>query len=931
MSRLLSSAIALLVSVVGFAQTPGGSESIPFDPEVTTGVLSNGIKYYIKKNVEPANRMELRLAVNAGSMQENDNQQGLAHFCEHMAFNGTKNFKKQEIVDYLESIGTQFGAHLNAYTSFDETVYMLQAPTDDQDIMDKAFLILSDWAGGVTFENEEVEKERGVVIEEWRLGQGANERLRKEWWPTAFKDSRYANRLPIGKKDILETFDPELIRQFYRDWYRPDLMAVVAVGDFDVNKVEALIKEKFSGIDGNDRVREKESNAVPAQKGLRVAVAKDKEARFAQVRISHMLPAFTPKTQAEYKAQIMTTLVQIMMSGRLSEMTTKPNASFNYGFANYGSQVRTRSQFTVMGITSADKLEACTKDLLLECKRVSQHGFTQSEVDRAKAQFMSYVESQMKEKDKTASRQVAMEYVYHFLNNEPVPGTAFDYEFSNMHLPTISVEELNAMAQGWVSSDDRMIIVTGPDIEGVEYPEDMAIANLDKAVASLEVGAYEDQTSDEPLVTELPAMGNVKDETKVDGLGAVQWTLSNGAKVLYKKTDFKNDEVMFAAESKGGYSLYDGSILWSARSADRIVDESGLGSFDQTQLTKKLAGQDVSLYPYIGLYEEGFGGNTSPDDIETFFQLLHLYFTDPRKDAEAFQVYKQKSMTFLENRSKSPSSAFRTELNRTLTQNSPYTASRTPEALDKVELDKGYSVFKERFASPSDFTFYFVGNINEAQLKELCNKYIGSIPTGTTNEKHKDVGIRSPKGVVEKTVRKGVEPQSTVALVFTGKFKGSKYHSLAPKALEKALGIKLRQALREDEGGTYGVTCRFQTSDVPVSEYKIMISFGCAPENVDKLVKAAFREIGDMKEAGPTDEDIVKYKESAKRGHEAKQQQNRYWLQQLSNYAQKGKETSTPEEYQKNLDSLTRKDIQKAAKKLLNEKNYVKVVLKPEN
>lgn len=925
------SASAFLVSFIGFAQTPGGSEGIPLDPDVTTGVLSNGIKYYIKKNVEPANRMELRLAVNAGSMQENDNQQGLAHFCEHMAFNGTKNFKKQEIVDYLESIGTQFGAHLNAYTSFDETVYMLQAPTDDQDIMDKAFLILSDWAGGVTFENEEVEKERGVVIEEWRLGQGANERLRKEWWPVAFKDSRYANRLPIGKKDILETFDPELIRQFYRDWYRPDLMAVVAVGDFDVKKVEALIKQKFSGIEANDRVREKASNAVPAQKGLRVAVAKDKEARFAQVRVSHMLPSFTPKTLDEYRTQIMSTLIQIMMSGRLSEMTTKPDASFNYGFANYGSQVRTRDQFTVMGITSANKLEACVKDLLLECKRVSQHGFTPGEVERAKAQFMSYVESQMKEKDKTASRQVVMEYVYHFLSNQPVPGTAFDYEFANTHLPAISIEELNALAQGWIASDDRMIIVTGPDMEGVEYPEEIAITNLDQVVSGLEVEAYEDQTNNEPLVAELPSIGSVKDEDKVESMGAVQWTLSNGAKVLYKKTDFKNDEVLFAAESKGGYSLYEGNTLWSARSADRIVDESGLGAFDQTQLSKKLAGQDVSLYPYIGLYEEGFRGNTSPDDIETFFQLLHLYFTNPRKDEEAFQVYKKRSLTFLDNQSKNPSSAFRTKLNATLTQNSPYTATRTPKAMDQVQLDKGYKVFKERFSSPSDFTFYFVGNVNEAQLKELCNKYIGSIPAGVTNEKHKDVGIRSPKGVVKETVKKGVEPQSTVALVFTGKFKGSKFHSLAPKALEKALGIKLRQALREDEGGTYGVTCRLQTSDVPVSEYKIMISFGCAPENVDKLVKAAFKEINDMKEAGPTDEDIVKYKESAKRGFEAKQQRNRYWLEQLSNYAQEGKEASTPEEYQKNLDDLTAKDIQKAAKKLLNEKNYVKVVLKPEN
>ncbi|MCB0738547.1 MAG: insulinase family protein, partial [Bacteroidetes bacterium] len=818
------------------------SQPIPLNPDVKTGQLSNGIKYYIQKNVEPENRMELRLAVNAGSMQETDEQQGLAHFCEHMAFNGTQNFEKNEIVDYLESIGTRFGAHLNAYTSFDETVYMLQAPTDDNEIMDKAFLILSDWAGRVTFEDEEVEKERGVVIEEWRLGQGANERMRKEWFPVVFKDSRYAERLPIGKKDILESFNPKLIRDFYKDWYRPDLMAVVAVGDFDVNEVEKLIKEKFSSIPATKNPKPRVVYDVPAQEGLRISVSSDKEATYPSVRYEFMHPPKPTETVNDLYVEIQTQLISQMLRSRFAEYAASGTTNYSMAFGYYGSQVRAKDQFTMFGIASENAVEGCLKDLMIEAKRIKQHGFEATELERAKVAYMTQVASQLKEKDNTPSRRLVMEYVYHFLSGNPAPGIEFEYNFTKESMNKITVESLNKLATQLLSSKDQVIVITGPEKNGLEYPDAKSIANLAKVVEQLEVEPYVDNTNDEPFLANEPVAGKIVSEKKIEGFNATEWTLANGARIIVKTTDFKNDEILFSASSYGGYSLYELSEKASAQNAASVVDESGIGNFDQTELRKKLTGKRMYLYPYIGAYSEGFQGMSSPDDLETFMQYLHLYFTKPRVDPKALEVFKKQQATFIENQTKSPEGFYAEQYNKIITQNNPWAQWETLETLEKIELDKCLKVFSERFDSPSDFTFYFVGNVNQEYLKSLVEKYLASIPSGTCGEFYKDLGIRPPSGKISATVKKGSEPKSTVSLTFSGKYKASKFNSMAPQALEKALGIKLRQALREDQGGTYGVGCSVRINDVPYHSYTVSIQFGCAPENVDKLIAVALKE-----------------------------------------------------------------------------------------
>ena len=925
--------VAFIMAFLAFGQdaTKELAQPIPLDPSVKTGQLANGIKYYIQKNVEPENRMELRLAVNAGSMQETDAQQGLAHFCEHMAFNGTKNFEKNEIVDYLESIGTRFGAHLNAYTSFDETVYMLQAPTDDNEIMDKAFLILSDWAGRVTFEDEEIEKERGVVIEEWRLGQGASERMRKEWFPVVFKDSRYAKRLPIGKKDILETFNPQLIRDFYKDWYRPDLMAVVAVGDFDVNEVEKLIKEKFSTIPAAKNPKPRIEYDVPAQEGLRVSVSSDKEATYPSVRYEFMHAPKPSKTVNDLYVDIQTQLISQMLRSRFAEYTANGTSNYSMAFGYYSSQVRARDQFTMFGIASENAVEACLKDLMIEAKRIKQHGFEASELERAKTAYMTQIASQLKEKDNTSSRRLVMQYVYHFLSGNPAPGIEFEYKFTQESMNKITVESLNILANELLSSKDQVIVITGPEKEGLEYPDAQSIKNLAKVVDQLEVEPYVDNTNDEPFLSEEPIMGSIVSEKKVEGFDATEWTLSNGARIIVKTTDFKNDEILFSASSKGGYSLYPIGDKPSVQNAASVVDESGIGNFDQTALRKKLTGKRMYLYPYIGAYNEGFQGMSSPDDLETFMQYLHLYFTKPRIDQKALDVFKKQSATFIENQTKSPEGFYAEQYNKIMTQGNPWAEWETLETLEKIELQKCLSVFKERFNSPSDFTFYFVGNVNQEYLKSLVEKYLAGLPAGASGEDYKDLGIRPPSGKINKTVKKGSEPKSTVSLTFTGKYKASKFNSMAPKALEKALGIKLRQALREDQGGTYGVGCSVRISDVPYDKYTVRIQFGCAPENVDKLIAVALKEIETMKVNGPTDEDMGKFRETAKRGNEQSQQQNRYWLGQLRKYAEDEAEVTTPDEFNQKVEEVTSKDVQKLAKKILNTKKYVTVVLKPES
>jgi zinc protease len=621
MKRLLS--FLLLLSVTVCVQAQGDLQKpLPVDPKIRMGVLPNGMKYYIRYNAKPEKRAELRLAVNVGSTAENDDQQGLAHFTEHMAFNGSKNFKKNELVDYLESVGTKFGPHLNAYTSFDETVYMIQIPTDKEDILNKGFQILEDWSHNLSFDSVEIDKERGVVTEEWRLGQGANERMRRTYWPVLFKDSRYAERLPIGKKDILQNCKYETLRSFYRDWYRPDLMAVMAVGDFDVDKIEALIKKEFSTVPTKQNPRPLKVWEVPDHKQFDVSVATDKEATNTVIQLMYMLPVEKARTEGDYRKMLMRQLYNGMMNQRLEELRKKADAPFVGAYSGYDDLVRNKNAYFSYAMVKEDGIEKGLTAVVTENERVKRFGFTATELDRQKQELMRNMEKAYNERDKSESRNFVNEYVGNFLREETIPGIEFEFGMYKKYMAGITAEEINKMAGQWMANpDNAALIITGPEKAGVTYPSADALKQMVATARLADIKPYEDKVINKPLVDKVPAAGKVVEEKEIKEVGVTVWKLSNGATVYLKTTDFKNDEILFTCNSMGGTSLYPDSNYLSADFSNAIIEESGLGEFDQTSLEKLLQGKIAEVHTSIDDYTEGLNGSCSPRDMETFFQM----------------------------------------------------------------------------------------------------------------------------------------------------------------------------------------------------------------------------------------------------------------------------------------------------------------------
>lgn len=907
------------------------TDKIPVDPEVRMGTLPNGLKYYVRKNAEPENRAELRLAVNAGSILENEDQQGLAHFCEHMAFNGTENFKKSELVDYLESIGTKFGAHLNAYTSFDETVYMLQIPTDDKDIIDKGFLVLQDWASGVSFEDEEIDKERGVVIEEWRLGQGAQMRMLEKVLPVIFGGSLYAERMPIGKKDILETFKPEVLKKFYSDWYRPDLMAIVAVGDFeDIDAVEARIKKDFGGLE-NKKGPERTVVEIEDYEGMKVAVAKDKEAPMTSIMLQYFHDPDKAESVEDFRNYIVRNLVQEMLNSRLSELTESSDPPFMFAQATHGQMIRSKAAWTTFCASGPDKVNAAVESLIRENERAKRHGFIESELERAKKSLLRQAEQFFKEKDQTASRNFAGEYVRNFLEEEPIPGSEDNYAIHQQVMPTITLAEVNAMAKKLVRDGNSAVMIMAPDREGVAVPTEDELLKLCEATAKADVEAYTEEVDDSPLIAEMPKPGKVEDEYEYKTSEIKKWKLANGATVLIKSTDFKNDEIIFRAISPGGHSKFSDDEFESAQFAAAIIASSGIGKIDQTTLDKKLADKVVSVRPWISETHEGFRGQCSPEDLEVLLQLVHLYCTKPRQDKEAFESFVKKTRGWMELQGNSPEYHFQKTINNTFGQDHPRRRMTEIEDFDKVNLGTAFRSFYDRFSDVSDFTFVFVGNIDEEKSKKLIESYIGGIESFAREESWVDHKIKPPTGVVEKVVKKGIEPKSMVSLTFHGDNRWNSKRAYNAKAAASVLQIMLREALREDMGGTYGVRASARAELIPDTAFTFRIGWGCAPENVDTMLEVAMGLINELKKEGPSMKNVGKVKETLRREWETNQKDNRFWARKMSDYVRYGGQLDRIAEHEERYERLNEKDIQHAAKEYLRGTNYIKVVLMPEN
>jgi len=678
------------------------TKKLPTDPNIKIGKLENGLKYYIRKNGRPEKRAELRLVINAGSVLEDDDQQGLAHFVEHMAFNGTKNFPKQELINYLESIGMRFGPDINAYTSFDETVYMLQVPTDSAHIIEKAFQILEDWSSAVSFEDEEIDKERGVVIEEWRLGRGANARIRDKQLPTLFKNSQYAERLPIGKKHILETASYETVRRFYRDWYRPDLMAVIAIGDFDPAWIEDQIRKHFSNIRGQKISRDRTLFPVPDHKETLFAIATDPEAAQTSVSIYYKYEVPSHDRHLDYKRLILESLFNGMLNKRFRELIQVPDPPFLFGYSSKGQLIRTKEFYFLGAAVKDDGIHRGIEALVIEADRLKKHGFTQTELDRQKKEALRRIERAYNERDKTDSERYASEYIRNFLTGEPIPGIEYEFELFKKFIPEIGLTDVNRLAGNWITDYNRVILVDAPEKPGLIVPDEKDLISALEKPKTIEILPYIDKVSKLPLISDPPEPKPIVEEKKLEEIGVTEWKLANGCRVILKPTDFKNDEIIFNAFSPGGHSLVPDSNYIAAITATPLVNQSGVGQFNLIELQKKLSGKIVNVSPWIRELREGISGNTTPEDLETMFKLIHLYFTSAREDTNAYLSYLSRLKGFLENRSVDPETVFEDTIQVTMSQYHHRSRPWSENLLREMDLETSFDIYRDRFADAGD-------------------------------------------------------------------------------------------------------------------------------------------------------------------------------------------------------------------------------------
>ncbi len=935
MFKRLTLAVLILVHAIwaGHAPaqeaTPDLSAKLPTDPAVSVGTLPNGLRYYVRENPEPRARAELRLVVKAGSVLEDDDQLGLAHFVEHMAFNGTENFAKQELVDYLEGIGMRFGPDLNAFTSFDETVYMLKVPTDSAELLTTAFQILDDWAHRLTFDHEEIDKERGVVIEEWRRGRGASARMQDKQWPILLKGSRYAERLPIGKKEVLESFEYEVLKRFYKDWYRPDLMAVIAVGDFDGATIVELIQQHFARLSAPESPRERPVYSVPFHDETEFAIATDPEATFNSVGVYWKQTPREEGTVGDYRRSVVEALYNQMFNQRLFELTQQADPPFLGAFSGQGRFLGSIEVYILGAGVPENGIERGLETVLLEAERVARHGFTASELDRAQRDLLRRLEQAYNEREKTESADYASEYLRNFLYDEPIPGIAFQYELSQKLVPTIELNEINRLARDWIIDRNRVVLVNAPEKEGLKVPREDELLAVFASVDSLEVAPYEDAATDAPLVARPPGPAEIIEAETIEGIGVLRWELSNGVRVLLKPTDFKDDEILVRALSPGGTSLARDEDYIAATTADAVVGSGGAGEFSLVDLRKALSGKAVRVSPFIANLGEGLAGGASPQDVEALFQLIYLYFTAPRRDSAAFTSLKSRIQASLANRSADPFAAYQDTLNVTLSQYHFRARPRTVDLYDEMDLEKSLSFYRDRFADASDFTFVFVGKFEPDSLRPLILTYVGGLPSSGRVESWRDEGIRPPSGVVRKTVYGGIEPKSQTQIVFTGPFEWTRENRHLIGSLASVLRIRLREVLREDLGGTYNVGVSGAGSLEPVPDYTFTIGFGTAPDRLAELVDAVFAELEKLKTDGPTQQDIDKVKEMQQRQHETALRENRYWLSQLISADRYGLDPRNILTYSDLIDSLTREAIREAARRYLNTENYVQVDLYP--
>ncbi len=929
MKKFLLSLLVIVLITPAMAQMG----PLPIDAKVRKGTLSNGLTYYIRQNAEPKGQAEFFIAQKVGSVQEEENQRGLAHFLEHMAFNGTEHFPDKDLFKFTEGIGVKFGYNLNAYTSFDETVYNISAvPVSRNGIIDSCLLVLLDWANGLSLLDKDIEEERGVIREEMRTTTSASMRIFNKILPEMYPESRYGHRLPIGTEQVVMGFKPDELRDYYEKWYRPDHQAIIVVGDIDPDYIETKIKELFDAIPTPSAPSELVTISVGHNEKPIVAIGTDPEMTSTRISINYKYDPLPKEVKLSAQSLVMTYIqsaIASMLNTRFSEIAQKANAPFLQAGSDFDIFFASKSMdaFSVTAISKEGGMVDAFKAIIAEIGRVQQHGFTASEYERVKAEFLSELERQYKERDKRQSTSYAREYVRNFEDNEPIPGIEYEYTFINQFVPMISVDQINQVVNQFIHENDMVIYAMAPEKAGLSYPSKDEITNIYNTAIAEKQEPYQDEVSDEPLIAQLPKAGKVVKTTDLKLFEAKEFTLSNNVKVIIKPTDFKDDEIRFTATSFGGNSLMDNKDVITIKVLNEIVTIGGVGNFSKVNLTKALSGKQVSVGSNVSTPTESLGGNCSPKDLETMMQLIYLYATAPRFDQEAFDSWIERMRAQLENMAANPMKAFSDTLAARMFGNQPRTNPLTLADLSKIDYKRAIELYNDRFKDMSDFTFTFVGNIDEKTFVPLMEQYLGALPNLNRKETYKDVKVNPLTGERKAHFNKEMQTvKATVATVYTGTMDYTPENVLKHSIFKQILDLVFTEEIREKEGGTYGVATQDQFERYPTGNYTLLIFFDTDPNLTEKLLSIVYRELDKIAKEGPRQVDFDKIMTFMQKDIEEKRRDNGAWLSAINEFAMYNVDSFTKKE--EALNKIKPSDIQALAKAILAQKNRAEIVMK---
>ena len=932
MKKLILSTLVLALSIVAMAQQP---QPLPIDSAVRVGKLENGLTYYIRHNEYPKHRAEFHIAQAVGATMEEDHQNGLAHFLEHMAFNGTEHFEGKGIIEYFESIGVNFGGNINAYTSLDETVYRLsEVPTTREGIIDSALLVMHDWACGLSLLEEEIDNERGVIREEWRTGAQADRRMWKAINPIKYPGTQYAKRDVIGDTAVINNFTYDALRDYYKKWYGPDNQAIIVVGDIDVDQIEAKIKALWADVPARVNRGERPLYSVDDNVESIVAIVRDKEAQYTRIEMEFKKPQLPKQfrcTDAAYVQQILIDLVCDMFNNRLSEISMKPEATFVLAGSYYGELVKEKDAFVAVYLAKQGQEVAAYKDLLTQLEKMRRYGFTNAELDRVKKETVAAYEKSYNERNTMRNIMYAQECIRHYLSDQPMPGIDWEFQTIKQILPMLSVDILNQVAQSLVTDENLIISFQAPDDEKSVLPTEAEVIELLAAVKNEEIAAPVEEAIRENLVEKAPKSGKIKKTAYNESLGTTEWTLSNGVRVIVKPTTFKQDEIRFMGRSQGGLSLVATEDLASGALATSVIQLAGIADMNATDLQKALTGKQVSLAPSIDEYVEGVDGTSTVKDLETLLQLNYLHFTAPRRDEESFQTLISILESQLANRDKNPKAAFSDSIAMMASNYSKRTLLMNKELLTQVHLDKALQIYKERFANPADFTFYFVGNVDpeDKAFQKLVCTWLGGLKTNKKLETAADDNVRVAMGIQKNYFTREMETKTA-----SNRIQYTSYdmpytlaNNLNMEMIGRILSTRYLESIREREGGSYGVGCAGWMNRYPIPHAQLIMQFDTDPEKQEKLMSIIHDEVMTIVENGPLATDLQKEKESMLKDFEEDLEKNGYWSSILNMYYKNGINYVT--DYKAAVEAITAETVQATLKKLVESGNVFEVVMLP--